>query len=138
MIDVVILLAQISVGIFFGISGFHKLFLKQRHETLVSTLKEDKVPLLWFTQWAVPITEFVGGSWLVLGFLPFVPALALFVVTLGACIFDAPARVKAMKPVNLADCIDCWLYLCETWLMLVLLLVMADNLEDVTWMMQLL
>ncbi len=42
------------VGLFFAISGFHKLFFKQRHEALVETLKDDKIPFVGLFQWFVP------------------------------------------------------------------------------------
>lgn len=129
---------QMLVGFFYAISGFHKLFVKARHEALVNTLREDKVPFLAFNAWAVPITELVAGALLALNVLTFWSAGALLVVTIGACVFDAPARVREMHPLNIADCFSCWLYLCETWLLVALLLVMVANLEDVTWMMQLL
>lgn len=138
MIEWVILGVQVLLGVFFAISGFHKVFVPARHETLVRTLVEDKVPFVRFNEWAVPITELVAGALLAVNLLPFWSAGALFVVMVGACLFDAPARVREMKPLNAADCLSCWLYLCETWLLAALLLVMAANAEDVLWMMQLL
>ena len=49
---------RMVVGLFFAISGFHKLFLKQRHEALVETLKDDKIPFIGLFQWFVPSVEF--------------------------------------------------------------------------------
>lgn len=138
ILEFLFVLLEIMVGGFFAISGFHKLLLKQRHKTLVETLKADRVPFRHVAEWVIPVVELVGGVLLATGYVEFYAAGALLAISVGACLYDAPTRVKAMKPINWLDYIDCWLYLCETWLVVILLLIMVLNTEDVKWMMQLL
>jgi uncharacterized membrane protein YphA (DoxX/SURF4 family) len=45
---------RIALGAFFTISGFHKLFNRQRHAVFVRELVTDRVPRLGFNQWFVP------------------------------------------------------------------------------------
>lgn len=104
---------QSSLGTFFVCSGAHKLFNKQRHETLVRTLTELNVPFIKFNQWWVPGWEFVGGAMLAIGLLPVFAASVLAILILVAVITDCPQRVASFKPIDFADTVDDWLYMPE-------------------------
>ena len=114
-----LLINRIVVGVFFAISGFHKLFLKKRHEALVATLKDDKLPMVAFNQWFVPLVEFFAGIALVIGFLAPLAAIGILVLMTVAIVTDGTKRVHEFEPVDKADALDDVLYLSETtyWFM---------------------
>jgi hypothetical protein len=66
--DIALTLNRIAVGVFFMLSGYHKLFNTQRHVSLVEELKELGIPAVGFNQWWVPTVEFTGGAGVTIGF----------------------------------------------------------------------
>ena len=122
-----ILVMRVATGTFFALSGYNKLTNKERHASLVSTLKADHIPAIGIMQWWVPAWEFLGGYSLAVGFLPQFAAGVLAIIMIVALITDGPARVKGYQPINKADWLDDWLYLPElTYLiMLVMLIVLC-------------
>ena len=126
------LLLEVYAGLFFAISGYHKLFNSNRHKSLVDTLKADNIPLISFNEWFVPFVEFSAGSALVIHLHPALTALAalgLFVLCLVATITDGIKRIASYQPIDKADWIDDLLYLPETMLILMLALSIAANIE---------
>lgn len=118
-------LLRVGVGLFFALSGWHKLVNTQRHASLVATLKADGIPWVRFNQWWVPLCEFVGGLLVTLGLLTMGAAMVLFVLIFVACLCDGPSRVAAFAPIDRGDRIDDWLYLPEVMYALVLLFLMT-------------
>jgi uncharacterized membrane protein YphA (DoxX/SURF4 family) len=117
-----LLLARVTVGAFFAIAGFHKLFNRDRHGHLVETLKADNIPLLTFNAWFVPLVEFFAGVLLTLGVLSTLSALLLGAVCLVALCVDCIPHVRERwHPVDVADFIDDVLYSPETLLGVLLL-----------------
>jgi putative oxidoreductase len=106
-------LNRVALGIFFAISGYHKLFNPSRHTTLTQTLQDDGVHALPIMQWLVPGIEFAGGWALIIGLLTALAALGLFVVCLAAVLLDATKRVRAWKPIDRADWLGDLLYVPE-------------------------
>ena len=111
--DIALTLNRIAVGMFFMLSGYHKLFNPQRHRALAEQLKELGIHALGFNQWWVPTVEFVAGGAVVFGFLAPLAALGLLVIILVAVATTGPQRIKLYKPIDQADRIDDWLYLPE-------------------------
>ena len=111
--DLALAVPRIAAGLFFVISGAHKLFCKQRHAGLVQTLTADKVPAVWFMQWWVPGWEFAGGAALTVGLLSVPAAAVLTIIMLVATYAEASARVAAYQPLDFADKVDDYLYLPE-------------------------
>jgi len=107
-------LNRVALGVFFAISGYHKLFNRSRHATLTRTLQGDGVHALPIMQWLLPTTEFAGGSALIVGLLSVLAAFGLFVVCFGAIALDAFKRVRASQPIDRADWLGDFLYLPET------------------------
>ena len=129
MIEVII---DAYVGLFFAISGYHKLFNRARHQTLVDTFKADNIPLIRINEWFVPIVEFGGGIALMLS-LPYLnglSALGLLVLCCVATIADGLKRIASYQPVDKADWLDDLLYLPETMLILMLLVSLSAKLEE--------
>lgn len=111
--NLAITLLRVTLGVFFMISGYHKLFNRQRHKTITDTMVADKVPFPKFDSWFVPIIEFSAGAALVVGFLTTLAAFGLFCVCFGACIWDGLKRIPGWQPLDMADYLDDVLYLPE-------------------------
>ena len=111
--DAALLLNRAALGLFFSISGYHKLFNATRHATLARTLQDDGVRPLRVMEWLVPAVEFSGGCALLLGLLSALAAFGLCVLCLGAVALDAIKRIGAWQPLNRLDLVGDLLYLPE-------------------------
>jgi putative oxidoreductase len=111
--DFALAVARVTVGAFFFLSGYHKLFNKDRHSGLVQTLMRDHVPFPKFNQWWVPSWEFTGGLLLIVGLFTAFAAAVLAIVCLVACACEAREKVDSYKPIDIGDRIDDYLYLPE-------------------------
>jgi uncharacterized membrane protein YphA (DoxX/SURF4 family) len=107
-------LNRVALGVFFAISGYHKLFNASRHATLARTLQDDGVRAMPIMQWLVPGVEFSAGWALILGLLSALAAFGLFVLCMGAIVLDAVKRIGALQPVDRADFLGDLLYLPES------------------------
>lgn len=126
--DIGLTILRIGMGIFFAISGYHKLFNPIRHVTVVQTMLEDHVPIPLFNSWFVPTAEFTGGIALLIGFLTPFAAFGLFIICCGATLTDGLKRIGGWKPLDKADYVDDVLYLPEVLYALILLtLVLAGG-----------
>ena len=123
--DIALTLNRIAVGMFFMLSGYHKLFNPQRHRELADELKSLGVHAVGFNQWWVPTVEFTAGSAVVIGLLAPLAALGLLVITLVAIVTSGPQRIKLNKPIDEADRIDDWLYLPEILYAFLLIMVVS-------------
>jgi uncharacterized membrane protein YphA (DoxX/SURF4 family) len=111
--DSALLLNRLVVGTFFFLSGYAKLFHKERHATLVTTLRDRKIPFLEFNQWFVPLVEFFGGLAVISGILAPLAAIGMVTILLVAIVTDGPARIKIYSPVDGPDYLCDFLYLPE-------------------------
>ena len=73
------LLARISLGVFFAISGGNKLFVASRTRQMYETLAGVGIPLPHFMTYLVSSIEFIGGCLLVIGLLSSLCCAALIV-----------------------------------------------------------
>jgi uncharacterized membrane protein YphA (DoxX/SURF4 family) len=112
--DVALTLNRVALGVFFAISGYHKLFNASRHATLARTLQDDGVHAAPVLQWLLPSAEFGGGLALIGGFLSVLAAFGLFVICAGAIALDALKRIRAWQPVDRADWLGDLLYVPES------------------------
>jgi putative oxidoreductase len=106
-------LNRVALGVFFAISGYHKLFNASRHGTLIRTLQDDGVHGVRIMQWLLPSIEFSGGSALIIGLLSVLAAFGLFVICAGALVLDAFKRIRAWQPIDRADWLGDLLYVPE-------------------------
>lgn len=104
---------RVALGGFFAISGFHKLFNKDRRAALKATFDADHVKGEAEMMFAIPMGEMFGGMALLSGFMMPVAAIGLIAICLGACALDGRKRVADWKPLDPADRLDDWLYLPE-------------------------
>src|SRR5580693_1045219 len=107
-------LNRIALGVFFAISGYHKLFNASRHATLTRTLQDDGVHDVPIMRWVLPSSEFAGGCALIAGFFSVLAAFGLFVICFGALALDAVKRISAWQPIDRADWLGDLLYLPES------------------------
>jgi putative oxidoreductase len=122
--DAALTLNRVALGVFFAISGYHKLFNASRHATLARTLQADGVPAVSVMEWVVPSVEFGGGLALIVGLLSALAAFGLFVICLGALTLDALRRVSSWAPIDRADLVGDLLYLPESLYCIALAVVM--------------
>lgn len=119
--DIALSFQRVGVGLFFAISGWHKLFNPTRHKSFVQTLQKDRVPLLRFNEWWVPGWELVAGVALMVGLATAFSAAILTIICIVACATEAREKVASYGPINRADALDDWLYLPEVLYVLMLL-----------------
>jgi uncharacterized membrane protein YphA (DoxX/SURF4 family) len=123
--DIAITLNRIALGVFFMLSGYHKLFNAERHRSVVDELKALGVPAVGFNQWWVPLVEFAAGGAVLVGFLAPLAALGLLVIILVAIATSGRPRIRLYKPIDESDRIDDWLYLPETLYAFMLIMVIS-------------
>ena len=116
---------RIALGLFFAISGFHKLFNRERHAQLVATLKSSHIPLIAINEWWVPLAEFAGGLALLTGILAPLAALALAIECMVAVFTDGWKRIASYRPIDRADWLDDLLYQPEMLAIVALLIVVT-------------
>jgi putative oxidoreductase len=121
----VLLLNRVFLGLFFAISGFQKLFNKERHAELIATLESGRIPLVAVNQWWVPAVEFWGGLALLSGTLAPLAAMALAIECLVAVGTDGWKRIGSYRPIDNADWLDDLLYLPEMLAIVALLIVVT-------------
>jgi len=112
--DAALTLNRVALGVFFAISGYHKLFNASRHATLTRTLQDAGVRGVPVMKWLVPGVEFSAGCAVIFGLLSALAAFGLFVVCLGALTLDAWKRIGTWQPVSRADWVGDVLYLPES------------------------
>jgi uncharacterized membrane protein YphA (DoxX/SURF4 family) len=120
---IALLINRVALGAFFTISGFHKLFNRERHAVFLRELVADRVPRLGVNQWFVPSVEFFGGLALLTGMLAPLAALGLFVICLVAVLTSGKRRVVSSLPIDRADYLDDVLYLPEVLYLVMLVVV---------------
>jgi len=99
-----IVLVRVSLGLFFAITGAYKLFVAARRKTMYETLVAAKVPLPRLMTYFVSIVEFVGGYFLIAGFLSSLSSLALLVDMIVAIVTtkfsEMPKRLPFLNWLN--------------------------------------
>jgi len=111
--DAALTLNRVALGMFFAISGYHKLFNRSRHAPLTQTLQDDGVRAVPIMQWLVPSIAFGGGWALIIGLLSVFAAFGLLVICFAAVVFDASKRVCVWQPIDRADWLGDLRYLPE-------------------------
>lgn len=113
MLEALLLTTRVAVGIFFAISGYHKLTNMRRKVQLRRTFRENGIPFVAFNMIWVPLVELAAGAALVMGMMFPLPILGLLSICCVAFITDGIRRIRSWKPINKADWLDDVLYLPE-------------------------
>lgn len=109
--DVALAINRVAVGLFFAISGYHKLFNDERHASLMATLERDHVIWPKFNVWLVPSFELGAGLAVAIGLMAPLAAIPLIIIMVVALCCEGPTKVARYKPIDLADAVDDWLYI---------------------------
>jgi putative oxidoreductase len=119
-----ILIARLSVGILFVLSGSGKLFVRSRRDEMLRTLRDAGVPAPEVNAVLVSSVEFLFGSLLIVGFLTPLCCMMLsgvMVVALGTTVLP---RVKAA---SLASWLSSVLYLPEVLYLVILVWLLVSG-----------
>ena len=106
-----VLLARISLGVFFAISGGNKLFVAAHTRKMYETIAGAGIPFPHVVAYFVSSVEFICGSLLIIGLLSSLCCIAL--------IFDMIAAIATVQLATIAkglsfiDWLDDFLYLPE-------------------------
>jgi putative oxidoreductase len=114
-----ILLARVSLGMFFAISGGNKLLVPSRTRQMYETLAGAGIPFPHFMTYFVSSVEFISGCLLVIGMLTSLCCAALIIQMIVAITTVQLATLP--KGLSLLDWLDDFLYLPETMYIIVLL-----------------
>jgi putative oxidoreductase len=125
--DVALTINRVLVGLFFAVAGYHKLFNAERHAMLVEAFKGLKIPAIGFNQWWVPTVEFMGGLALISGVLAPLAAQGLLVICVVAACTYGRKVLKQKRPIDVGDKLNNVLYLPETLLALMLVVVTMEG-----------
>jgi putative oxidoreductase len=105
-----ILLARVSLGLFFAISGFNKLFVTAKFNALVTTMASIGLPFPTLMTILLASTEFYGGAMLTIGLLSSFWAFALaFAMVVAIVTVEIPLLIPPGLPPLLW--LDWFLYL---------------------------
>jgi putative oxidoreductase len=99
-----ILLARISIGLFFAISGANKLFVASGTKLVYETLVQAKIPFPHQMAYFVSGVEFVGGFLVTVGFLSSPACVALLIDMIVATLTSAVSTMpKGLSPLRWLD-----------------------------------
>ena len=99
-----ILLIRVSIGLFFAISGANKLFVAGGTKPVYDTLVKAKAPFPRQLAYFVAGVEFVGGSFLAVGFLSSAASVALLIDMVVATLTSALSTLpKGLSPLSWLD-----------------------------------
>jgi putative oxidoreductase len=114
-----ILLARISLGIFFAISGGNKLFVPSQHKIMYDTIAGAGIPFPQFMTYFVSSVEFVCGCLLIVGLLSSLCCIALIFDMIVALATVQLATIA--KGLSVLNWLDDFLYLPEVMYIIIFL-----------------
>ena len=121
-----ILLARVSLGAFFAISGWNKLFQEKNHEGLVKVLIEAGIPFPELMSYFLASVELFGGSFLIIGFLSTFCSIAL-TIAMFVAIATIEIHVAIPKGLGPLDWLDYFLYLPQVLYVILFFWLMASG-----------
>lgn len=104
------LIARFSLGLFFALSGYNKLFIPEKHEDLILLMADIGMPFPEFTALFLGSVEFIGGTFLMVGLLSTLWSIALAIAMIVA-IITVEIEVVIPKGIGLLEWIGWFLYL---------------------------
>lgn len=105
-----ILVARVSLGLFFAVSGYNKLFDSEKHAGLIELMMEIGMPFPEFTALFLGCVEFFGGLLLMIGLFSTLVAIAL---TIAMVVAIATVEIEHVIPKGIGplDWMSWFLYL---------------------------
>ncbi len=120
-----ILLARVSLGLFFAVSGGNKLFVPERQEGLIKTFIEAGIPFPEFMSVFLASVEFFGGILLVMGLLSTFCSIAL---TIAMIVAIATVEIHTIpKGLSILDWLSWFLYLPQVMYVLIFVWLMVSG-----------
>ena len=120
-----ITLARVSLGLFFAISGFNKLVYTEHREGLVKVMVEAGIPFPEVSAVFLALVELFGGSFLVVGFLSTLCAIALTIAMIVAIVTVELHTIPA--GLTFLDWLDYFLYLPQVMYVVLFLWLMVSG-----------
>ncbi len=120
-----ILLARISLGVFFAISGGNKLFVASQHKIMYETIVGAGIHFPQFMTYFVSAVEFVCGCLLIIGLLSILCCIALIIDMIVAVTTVQLATIA--KGLSAVDWLDDFLYLPEVMYIIIFLWLISSG-----------
>jgi putative oxidoreductase len=120
-----VLLARISLGVFFAISGGNKLFVASQHKLMYETIVSAGIPFPYIMTYVVSSVEFVCGCLLIIGLLSILCCMA-FIIDMMVAITTVQLATIA-KGLSVVDWLDDFLYLPEVMYIIIFLLLISSG-----------
>lgn len=121
-----IFVARFSLGLFFAVSGYNKLFVHEKHEDLIDLMAKIGMPIPELTANFLACVEFFGGLFLMVGFLSTPVAIALTIAMIVAII---TVEIDAIIPkgIGFLDWMSWFLYLPQVMYIILFVWLMASG-----------
>ena len=105
-----VLVARVSLGLFFAVSGYNKLFVPEKHTDLIKLMAEIGMPFPEFMALFLACVEFFGGVLLIVGLFTTFIAIAL---TIAMVVAIATVEIEHVIPKGIGplDWMSWFLYL---------------------------
>jgi putative oxidoreductase len=123
--ELAILLARISLGVFFAISGGNKLFVASQYKVMYETIVSAGLPFPHVMAYFVSSVEFVCGCLLIIGLLSTLCCVA-FIIDMIVAITTVQLATIA-KTLSFIDWLDDFLYLPEVMYIIIFLWLISSG-----------
>ena len=120
-----VLLARISLGVFFAISGGNKLFVTSQYKLMYETIVGAGIPVPHLMTYFVSSVEFVCGCLLVIGLLSTLCCMA-FIIDMIVAITTVQLATLT-KALSVIDRLDDFLYLPEVMYIIIFLWLISSG-----------
>src|SRR5271155_2623309 len=123
--EVAVLLARISLGVFFAISGGNQLFVASQNELMYETIVGAGIPFPHVMTYFVSSVEFVCGCLLIIGLLSTLCCVAFIIDMIVAITTVQLATIT--KALSFMDWLDDFLYLPEVMYIIIFLWLISSR-----------
>jgi putative oxidoreductase len=123
--EVAVILARVSLGVFFAISGGNKLFVASQYKLMYETIVSAGIPFPLFTAYFVSSVEFVCGCLLIIGLLSTLCCMA-FIIDMVVAI-STVQLATITKGLSFVDWLDDFLYLPEVMYIIIFVWLIASG-----------
>src|SRR5215469_26792 len=123
--EFMVLLARISLGVFFAISGGNKLFVASQYKIMYETIVGAGIPFPHVMTYFVSSVEFVCGCLLIIGLLSTLCCMA-FIIDMIVAITTVQLATISKAP-SFIDCLDDFLYLPEVMYTIIFLWLISSG-----------
>lgn len=123
--EFVVLLARVSLGVFFAISGGNKLFVTSQYKIMYETIVGAGIPFPHVMTYFVSAVEFVCGCLLIIGLLSTLCCMAFIIDMIVAIATVQLATIT--KGLSYIDWLDDFLYLPEVMYIIIFLWLISSG-----------